>query len=288
MSGFRLLALFAHPDDEAFPVGGALAAHVARGVAIRLVTATLGEEGEIRQEGAATRETLPSIRRIELACAVRALGLAEHEVLGYRDSGMAKSSSNSHPNAYINAPSAEVVESLVAEIRRFRPQVVLTFDPAGLYGHPDHIAVCHHATEAFRLASKPSAFPHQLVEGLQPHSADRLFYSARPKGFRTMWASKLRGAGIDFPMPSPEQMEQGAPAEEIHLEMDVDDHLEAKMACILCHRTQVAPDWPYHRVPREVSASILGREYYIRAFPPVQPGEQVSADFFEGLSPKAT
>ena len=76
MSGFRLLALFAHPDDEAFPVGGALAAHAVRGVEIRLITATLGEEGEIRQEGAATRETLPSVRRVELACAVRALGLA--------------------------------------------------------------------------------------------------------------------------------------------------------------------------------------------------------------------
>jgi hypothetical protein len=82
-------------------------------------------------------------------------------------------------------------------------------------------------------------------------------------------------------------MEQGVPVEEIHLEMNVDDHLEAKMACILCHRTQVGPDWPYHRVPREVSASILGQEYYIRGFPPVQPGETVSTDFFEGLSMEA-
>lgn len=284
MTRFRLLALFAHPDDEAFPVGGALAAHAAQGVKIRLVTATLGEEGEIRQEGSATRETLPAIRRIELACAVRALGLSEHEVLGYRDSGMARSSSNSHPEAYINAPVDEVVERLVREIRRYRPQVVLTFEPGGLYGHPDHIAVCKHATEAFRLAADPDAFPNQLVGGVQPHNADRLFYSARPKGFRTMWASKLRGAGVDFPWPSPEQEQQGVPTEDIHLEMDVDEHLEAKMACILCHRTQVAPDWPYHRVPREVTSAVLGQEYYIRAFPPVRPGETVSADFFAGLS----
>ena len=285
MSGFRLLALLAHPDDEAFPVGGALAAHAARGVAIRLVTSTLGEEGEIRQEGAATRDTLPSVRRVELACAVRALGLAEHEVLGYRDSGMAGSISNHHPKAFINAPGAEVVERFVAEIRRYRPQVVLTFEAGGLYGHPDHIAVSRHATEAFRLAPKPDAFPHQLVEGLQPHQASRLFYSARPKGFRATWASQLRDAGIDFPLPTPEQIDQGTPVAEIHLEMDVDGQLEAKMACILCHRTQVAPDWPYHRVPRAVSASILGREYYIRAYPPVQPGETVSTDFFSGLSP---
>ncbi len=287
MPRLRLLACFAHPDDEAFPVGGALAAHAGRGVAIRLVTTTSGEEGEIRQEGAATRETLPRIRRVELACAVRALGLAEHEVLGYRDSGMADSPSNSHPNAYVNAASDEVVERLVAEIRGFRPQVVLTFGPDGLYGHPDHIAVCRHATEAFHLASETEAFPHQLVRGLRPHQPDRLFYGVRPKGFRTMWAAKLRGAGIDFPLPTPLQEEQGVPSEDIHLELDVGTDLEAKMACILCHRTQVAADWPYHRVSREISASILGREFYIRAFPPVRPGETVSPDFFSGISPES-
>ncbi len=285
MSGFRLLALFAHPDDEAFPVGGALAAHAARGVEIRLITATLGEEGEIRQEGAATRETLPSVRRVELAGAVRALGLASHRVLGYRDSGMVNSPANSHPNAYINAPALEVVEQFVAEIRSFKPQVVLTFEPGGLYGHPDHIAVSRHAGEAFNLASDPEAFPGQLVNGVQPHQAQRLFQSARPKGFRTMWATKLRAAGVDFPMPTPEQVEQGTPEEEIHLVLDVDGHLEAKMACILCHRTQVAADWPYHRVPREVTASILGREFYIQAFPAVQPGEKIPEDFFAGLEP---
>ena len=285
MSGFRLLALFAHPDDEAFPVGGALASHAERGVAIRLVTTTSGEEGEIRQEGAATRETLGSIRRVELSCAVRALGLAELEVLGYRDSGMAGAPSNKHPLAFINAPAEEVVELLVGEIRRYRPQVVLTFEPGGLYGHPDHIAISNHTTQAFRRASDETAFPHQLVNGVTPHAPDRLFYSARPKGFRMEWALALRGAGIDVPLPSPERAEEGTPPESIHLEMQLDQQLETKMACILCHRTQVAPDWPYHRVPRDVALTVLGREYYIRAFPEVSPGEIVPADFFAGLKP---
>ena len=284
MSGFRLLACFAHPDDEAFPVGGALAAHAARGVEIRLVTTTSGEEGEIRQEGAATRETLGSIRRIELACAVRALGLSAHTVWDYRDSGMAGWPSNKHPNAFIKAPANEIVEQLVAEIRRFRPQVVLTFDPTGLYGHPDHIAICQHTTKAFRLAADPGSFPQQLTRGMKTHAADRLFYSARPKGFRMEWALALRGAGIDFPLPAPDRADEGAPTEEIHLEMDLDDHLDQKMACILCHRTQVAPDWPYHRVPREVTRSILGREYYMRAYPAVSSGETVLPDFFHGLA----
>jgi LmbE family N-acetylglucosaminyl deacetylase len=245
----------------------------------------LGEEGDIRQKGAATKETLGEVRRIELSCAVRALRLESHALLEYRDSGMAGWEANDHPRAYIKAPEDEVVERFVREIREFRPQVVLTFEPGGLYGHPDHIAVSKHATKAFDLASNPTAFPDQLKNGLETYTPQRLFYSARPKGFRLEWATKLREVGIDFPMPSPEQLDHGNPPEEIHLELDVSDHLETKMACIICHRTQVAPDWPYHRVPREVAAWVLGREFYIRARPDVASAETVPPDFFEGISP---
>ena len=286
MSGFRLLACLAHPDDEAFPMGGALAMHAARGVEVRLVTTTLGEEGEIRQPGAATPETLGKIRSVELACSVRALGLAGHETWQYRDSGMAGSSSNADPSAFVNAAPQEVVERLVAEIRRFRPQVVLTFEPGGLYGHPDHIAICRHTTEAFQRSPDPESFPHQLVHGIRPHAPARLFYSARPAGFRMEWAVSLRAAGVDFPLPAPDRAQEGTPVDEIHLELKLGEYLETKMASILCHRTQVAADWPYHRVPREVTAGILGREYYIRAFPRVEPGEEVGADFFHGLEPE--
>jgi LmbE family N-acetylglucosaminyl deacetylase len=105
------------------------------------------------------------------------------------------------------------------------------------------------------------------------------------QGFRLEWATRLRAAGIDFALPSPEQLTQGVPPEEIHLELDVSDQLETKMACIMCHRTQVAPDWPYHRVPRDVAAWVLGREYYIRAHPEVAPNEAVPEDFFDGIIP---
>lgn len=285
MPNLRLLALFAHPDDEAFPVGGLLARNVAEGRRVRLVTTTLGEEGEIRQEGSATKDTLGEVRRFELACAVRALRLESHALLEYRDSGMAGWEANSHPRAYINAPDDVIVERFVREIREFKPQVVLTFEPGGLYGHPDHIAVCKHATQAFDLASDPTAFLDQISGGLTPHAPQRLFYSARPKGFRLEWAQKLRAAGEDWPLPTPDQLVHGNPPEEIHLSLDVSDQLETKMACIICHRTQVAPTWPYHRVPREVAEWVLGREYYIRARPDVSPGETVPDDIFWGVSP---
>jgi LmbE family N-acetylglucosaminyl deacetylase len=281
-----MLACFAHPDDEAFPVGGALAAYAARGVEIRLITATSGEVGDIRQPGLATPETLGSVRRSELARAVASLGLKGHVVLGYRDSGMAGTAPNGHPLAFINAPAEEVVEQLVWEIRQFRPQVVLTFEPGGLYGHPDHIAISRHTAQAFRRASDLTSFPHQLTNGVRPHAATRLFYSARPEGFRMEMALRLRAAGVDFPLPSPERAQDGTPVEDIHFEMNVTAQLEAKMACLLCHQTQIAPDWPYHRVPRDVAASILGKEHYIRAFPAVQPGEQVPPDFFDHLDPE--
>ena len=285
MPEHRLLACFAHPDDEAFPVGGALAAHTRRGVDVRLITTTLGEEGEIRQEGSATRETLGRIREVELSCAVQALRLNSNDVWGYRDSGMQGWESNRHPKAFINADANAVVERLVLEMRRFRPQVVLSFGPDGLYGHPDHIAISNHATTAFHLATDPSAYPEQMDAGLEPYRPQRLFYSVRPQGFRRQWAEALRGEGIAWPWPSPEQELQGVPENEVHLELDVagNGDMEAKIACILCHRTQVAPDWPYHRVPRHVTARILGREFYVRAHPPVTEGETVSADFFEGL-----
>ncbi len=283
MPGPRLLACFAHPDDEAFPVGGALAAHAARGVAVRLVTATLGEQGEIRQPGLATPESLGEVRRAELARSVKTLGIAELVVLDYRDSGMAGTPSNQHPRAYINVPDEAVVEQLVEQIRIFRPQVVLTFEPGGLYGHPDHIAISRQATEAFRRAADASQFPHQLMGSLVPHSPERLYYSARPVGFRMRWALLLREAGLEVELPAPERAAEGTPVEEIHLEMDVSPHLDTKIACIKCHQTQMAPDWPYDRVPRQVTAAILGREYYIRAWPVVQPGEDVSEDFLQGL-----
>ena len=279
----RLLACFAHPDDEAFPIGGSLAAHSSRGVNIRLITATSGEEGEVRSPGLAIPDGLGSLRREELSCSVHTLGLQSHQVLGYRDSGMAGTPANYLPEAFIDIAQEEIVGILVREIRTFRPQVVLTFEPGGLYGHPDHIAICKHATKAFHTANDASIYPEQLIEGVEPFQPDRLYYSARPQGFRTSMALKLQAAGIDFPMPTIERANDGIDPDEIHLEVNVSDQLDQKMGSILCHKSQVAPNWPYNQVPRSVAADILGREHYIRAWPEFTNKETLTGDFFEGL-----
>ena len=279
----RLLACFAHPDDEAFPVGGTLATYAAKGVQVRLICATLGEEGEIRQAGSATRETLPQVRLQELRGSCRSLGIEQPLVLGYRDSGMDGDSANDHPSAFVQADEEEVVAFIEEQMLSYRPQVVVTFGPDGLYGHPDHIAIYRHTTTAFHRARSSPLFEQQTPNGNEPGCLSRLFYSVRPKGFRTMMTMKLREAGIDAPMPPPERLDDGVERELIHLEMDVSEMIERKIASQQSHRTQQSPQRPYHKLPREIACDILGLEHFTQGYPEAAPGEAVPQDMFDGL-----
>jgi LmbE family N-acetylglucosaminyl deacetylase len=124
-----LLAVFAHPDGEAFGTGGTLARYASEEVVTTLVCATRGEVGEIAEGTGATPETLGEVRENELRCAAETVGVKGLIFLGYRDSGMAGRPENQHPQALVNAPAVEVVPQLVAIIRRVRPEVVVTFEP---------------------------------------------------------------------------------------------------------------------------------------------------------------
>jgi LmbE family N-acetylglucosaminyl deacetylase len=146
-----LLAVFAHPDDESFGPGGTLAKYAAEGVAVHLICATLGEAGESDTPELGECEDLPCRREQELRCAADILGLAEVHLLGYRDSGMAGSPANQHPRALMQADPDVLAEQVADLMRRLRPQVALTFDPFGGYGHPDHIAM-HRALALDRTA----------------------------------------------------------------------------------------------------------------------------------------
>ena len=255
----RLLACFAHPDDEAFPVGGTLATYAAKGVQVRLICATLGEEGEIRQPGSATRETLAQVRLHELRGSCTSLGIEQPLVLGYRDSGMDGDRANHHPAAFTQADAEEVVSYIEEQMLTYRPQVVLTFGPDGLYGHPDHIAIHRHTTAAFHRARSSPLLGEQTSDENDPGCLSRLFYSVRPKGFRTMMTMKLREAGIDAPMPPPERLDDGVDPELIHLEVDTSEMIEKKIASQLSHRTQQSPSVPTTSSPeRSPSISSAG------------------------------
>ncbi len=185
-----LLAVFAHPDDESFGVGGTLAKYAANGTRVVLVCATRGEVGEISDASLATPESLAHVRENELRCAANTLGITDLLFLDYRDSGMDGTPENLDPHAFIQAPPHEVVEKLVQVIREFQPQVVITFDPGGGYGHPDHIAISRYTTQACSLASSSTDFP----EAGPPWQPMRLFYNAIPSSFFVKNAQENAGA----------------------------------------------------------------------------------------------
>jgi N-acetyl-1-D-myo-inositol-2-amino-2-deoxy-alpha-D-glucopyranoside deacetylase len=283
MAQLRLLACFAHPDDEAFTASGVLAASTARGVQVRLVCATCGEEGDIRQPGVATRATLGQVRHEELRRSCAVLGLQEPVMLGYRDSGWGDAPAQYHPHAFVQAPPWQVVQRLVEEIRRFKPHIVLTFEPDGVSGHKDHQAMSRHTTAAVRAASDPTTFPEQARAGLLPYHPMRLFYVARLPGHRMHRATLLRQAGLDVPFPDPELRAQGVPLAQMHVRLDVTAYLTQKLASMRSHRTQMTSDWMFDKVPWDTTVAILGQEYLIQAHPSAPAGEPLATDFLDGL-----
>src|SRR5512143_2526060 len=185
-----LLATFAHPDDESFGPGGTLARYASEGVSVHLVCATRGEVGEVDEAMLAGHASLAELRTHELECAAGILGLAGVHFLNYRDSGMSGTPANEDPGCLFQAPTADVTGQIVRLIRQLRPQVVVTFDPYGGYGHPDHIKIHQATVAAFRAAGDPAAYSRQLAGGLQPWAPLKLYYHTFP---RTMlrWTVRL-------------------------------------------------------------------------------------------------
>lgn len=161
----RILCLYAHPDDETFCSGGTLAKYAAQGAEILVISATRGQAGQIQDASAATRRTLGAVRESELRHACQHLGVQQVVCWDYMDGKLKE------------ADPQALDGDVVRVIRQFRPDVVITFDPTGAYGHPDHIAICQAATRGCLLASDPQQFPEQ---GLPAYSVPRLYYSYFP------------------------------------------------------------------------------------------------------------
>jgi LmbE family N-acetylglucosaminyl deacetylase len=172
-----LLSVLAHPDDETFGMGGTLALYAQRGAAVYLVCATRGEVGDVDAEHMNGYKTAGDARQAELCCAAGKLGLAGVYFLGYRDSGMAGSPDNQHPQALAAAPLEEAAAKVAHFIRLLKPQVVLTFDPVGGYRHPDHIAIHKATVRAFEAAGDPEwKPPAPLTEELPAYRAQKLYF----------------------------------------------------------------------------------------------------------------
>jgi LmbE family N-acetylglucosaminyl deacetylase len=275
----RMLVLFAHPDDEVFSCGGVMALNRQRGIHNTLVCATKGEAGEISSPELANATNLGLVREQELLAAARHMGVDDLYFLGYRDSGMAGTPENQHPAAYANADASAVVPRLVRFIRSVRPQVVITFDPTGGYGHPDHIAIHRHALAAFHAAADP-AYGIGLGE---PWQAQRLFYPTFRREMFVALRDQLLAQGIEPPQWGDEEGEEERPEQPAHAMIDIRAVARSKWTAFHSHRTQFGTDHPFLQVPEEFAIELLGTEWFELAWPETKPVQPYS-DLFAGLS----
>ena len=262
-----ILACFAHPDDEAFTCGGTLSHYAAAGTEVNLLCATRGEAGEISDPTLATPETLGSVREGELRCACQALGINAPIFFDYRDSGMAGTPENKDPSAFHNAPAAEVVPRLVRLIRRVKPQVILTFDPEGGYGHPDHIAIHRHTVSALHAAADASQYPEYGAAW----QAERLYYVVLPRSFFQSIYEYLVEAGVDTTELQRFRERAGWPDEAVDLVQNVAPVIETKWRAFFCHQTQINPNSPFRKVPDDLMKGLVSREHFVLAWPETTP-----------------
>jgi N-acetyl-1-D-myo-inositol-2-amino-2-deoxy-alpha-D-glucopyranoside deacetylase len=264
-----MLLVHAHPDDETISTGATMAKYAAEGAHVTLVTCTLGEEGEIVVPGlshlAADKEDRLGEHRIgELAAAMTALGVTDHRFLGgagrWRDSGMMGTTANDDPRAFWRADPQEAVGELVRVVREVRPQVLITYDDNGGYGHPDHIQAHRVTVAAFAAAADPGRYP----EAGEPWQPSKLYYTALPKSYLRQGYDMLKELGEEAPfgVTSPDDLPFGDDDDIVTTEIDARDHLDAKIAAMRAHATQIAVDGPFFALSNNVGLRAFGLEHF--------------------------
>jgi N-acetyl-1-D-myo-inositol-2-amino-2-deoxy-alpha-D-glucopyranoside deacetylase len=264
----RLLFVHAHPDDETLTTGATIAHYVSRGALVRVVTCTLGEEGEVIGDrwtnlAVDAADQLGGYRIGELTAALAALGIDKPVFLGgagrWRDSGMEGTPARRHPR-FIDADPGEAVGALVAIIRDVRPHVVVTYDQHGGYGHPDHIHA-HDLTMSAVAAAGGAGHPGD------PWTV--------PKVYWTVMSTAAMAAGFDALTDVPPEWTRvtvgevpfGYSDDEIDAVMDLPDQLPAKVAALRAHATQVsvAPDGRSCALSNNIALPVGATEHYILA-----------------------
>ncbi|MFD9813068.1 N-acetyl-1-D-myo-inositol-2-amino-2-deoxy-alpha-D-glucopyranoside deacetylase [Streptomyces sp. NPDC059080] len=288
----RLLLVHAHPDDESINNGVTMARYAAEGAHVTLVTCTRGEEGEVIPPGLAhlapdRDDALGPYRVGELADAMAALGVADHRFLGgagrYRDSGMRGAPQNDRPGAFWAAPLDEAAAPLVAVVREVRPQVLVTYDPDGGYGHPDHIQAHRVAMRAAELAAD-GAFRPDLGA---PCAIEKIYWNCSPRSEVEKGFAALRAAGRPFPGIAAVDDVPGVVADgEVTAEIAGEAaHRAAKTAAMRAHATQIAVDGPFFALSNDLGQPLFGTEYYRLVQGTAAPAaDGREHDLFAGLS----
>ncbi|WP_240188961.1 PIG-L family deacetylase [Nakamurella flavida] len=266
------MAVHAHPDDEATSTGGVLARYSAEGVTTVLVTCTdgaLGDAGAVKpgQDGH-QGEAVVATRAAELAESCRILGITHAHQLGFHDSGMMGWPQNDLPGSFWSTPIDGPTEQLARLIEQYRPDVVVTYDANGFYGHPDHI-------QAHRIT----------VEALRRTGSDaRLFFSTIRRSTMEEFRRRMVEGGMEIPdddaSDAPETPPMGVPDDEIAADVDCTPFAQQKFDALAAHASQVENIF-FLRLPMDVFTAAMGRETFVRADVP-RP-ERVESDLFAGL-----
>ncbi len=256
----RLLLVHAHPDDESIGTGGIMAKYAAEGAQVTLVTCTLGELGEVIPADldhlrADREDRLGEYRIGELAAACAALGVTDHRFLGgpgrWRDSGMMGTPANDDPGCFWRADPDEAAAALAGVIREVHPQVIVTYDEHGGYGHPDHI-------HAHRVAWR--AFGQSAGEQWQ---VAKFYAHAVPQTVLAGAVETVRAAGTRFgPVAAAGDLPPGVPDEQVTTEIDVTPYLDAKLAAMRAHATQISVHGPFFALSNNIAQLAFGHEYF--------------------------
>jgi len=256
--GYRLLLVHAHPDDETINNGSTMAMYAALGAKVTLVTCTRGEEGEVlvpelAHYAAHETDQLGEHRVIELANAMKALGIEDHRFLGdesikYRDSGMMGTEPNSRSDVFWNADFEEAADHLVRVIEEVKPHVLITYDEFGGYGHPDHI-------QAHRVAMRAAEKSTWDIR--------KIYWNVMPKSVIQKGIDAMKEIGSDFMgAESADDLPFAKDDSFVHAKVDGNLYVEQKMDAMRAHATQIAVDGPFFALSNNLGLQVWGNEYY--------------------------
>ena len=257
--GQRLLAVFAHPDDEG-QIAGIMARYVSQGAEAFLACATRGEMGMPNDSSLLGGRAMAQLREAELRCACKVLGVKNIRFLNYQE------------GSFHTADPDQVIGKVTEIIREFGPQIIITFGPEGVYGHRDHIAISRWVTSAFYATQQ-----RNLSQGLQ--FPRRLYYTAYPRSL----FDRLRSQGIEFRIELDGTIHSisGVPNEKITTVIDVSDYQIQKVASFQCHRSQLQRGDFRCSIMEGKLMELLATERLVRAFPPLPKSAGIEGDLFD-------
>jgi LmbE family N-acetylglucosaminyl deacetylase len=277
MTKKSILFCFAHPDDEVGIVSLANRYMQEEGAQTTLICTTNGDLGTVDPEHLRGYSGIVELRLAELACATSAAGFTEVVTFGYRDSGMMGTPDNQHPDSFWQAPLETVTKQVVEVMRRVRPQVVVTFNTFGAYGHPDHIKINQATLEAFtELQSETGEHPQKLYYASGPNRLFRV-------GIALM---RLRGrdprrSGRNKDVDLVAALDATTP---VTTKIKATRYLEPSWKALECYASQIHLPPLVHRFRRVLARVLQGNASLSRVYPEWRPGEKLERDIFEGTS----